>query len=117
MFICFIWFFSLECEYGDRASGCYSLNCLANPSVCCGTCYSAPTLTRLPQEPTTKYNNPCKTTVITTTLATTLTTQTSFVFRLTITLLIDITDDLSDDAAKESVRSKVQAAVCMFPII
>lgn len=38
-------------------------------------------------------------------------------FRLKITLLIDITDDLSDAAAKESVRSKVEAAVCMFPII
>lgn len=38
-------------------------------------------------------------------------------FRLKITLLIDITDDLSDAAAKESVRSKVEAAVCMFPIV
>uniref|UniRef100_A0A8W8KVA5 SEA domain-containing protein n=1 Tax=Magallana gigas TaxID=29159 RepID=A0A8W8KVA5_MAGGI len=75
------------CEYGDRTSGCYIFICPANPSVCCGTCYSGPTLTKPPQKPTTK---------------------------LKITLLIDITDDLSDDDANESVRSKVQAALTSF---
>lgn len=65
MFICVIWFFSLGCEYGDRASGCYTRICPVNPSICCGTCYSGPTLTKPTQKPTTKYNNPCKTTVMT----------------------------------------------------
>lgn len=53
------------CEYGDRASGCYTRICPVNPSICCGTCYSGPTLTKPTQKPTTKYNNPCKTTVMT----------------------------------------------------
>ncbi|XP_052722475.1 zinc metalloproteinase-disintegrin-like VLAIP-A [Crassostrea angulata] len=68
------------CEYGDKTTGCTTQHCPADPSLCCGTCYSDTAITTPSQEPTTtKYVSPCKTTVTTLDANTTSTTPPSSV--------------------------------------
>ncbi|XP_034302732.2 mucin-22 [Magallana gigas] len=62
------------CLYGDKALGCTSGHCAANPDLCCGTCYTGTTAVPVT---TTETPNLCKTTTIlsTSTIATSTTEQ------------------------------------------